>query len=127
MLLSSCGVYKKYDRPTVNTKGLYRDIANDLDTLVSADTTTLGSTPWREVFTDPKLQALIDSALVNNSVGEDDLKTDEYMPGIDINDCAKVSRYLGKWLDKEDFIKEAYTLEVCSKGFLNSSNAEDND
>lgn len=68
-----------------------------------------------------------DSALVNNSIGEDDLKTDEYMPGIDINDCAKVSRYLGKWLDKEDFIKEAYTLEVCSKGFLNSSNAEDND
>ena len=67
MLLSSCGVYKKYDRPTVNTKGLYRDVANDLDTLVSADTTTLGSTPWREVFTDSKLQALIDSALVNNS------------------------------------------------------------
>lgn len=67
MLLSSCGVYNKYDRPTVNTKGLYRDVANDLDTLVSADTTTLGSTPWREVFTDTKLQALIDSALENNS------------------------------------------------------------
>ena len=39
-------------------------------------------------------------------------------PGIGINDCAKVSRYLSKWLDKEDFIKETYTLEVCSKGFL---------
>lgn len=37
---------------------------------------------------------------------------------ISINDCAKVSRRLSKWLDKEDFIKEAYTLEVCSKGFL---------
>ena len=39
-------------------------------------------------------------------------------PEIGINDCAAVSRYLSKWLDKEDFIREAYTLEVCSKGFL---------
>lgn len=37
---------------------------------------------------------------------------------ISINDCVKVSRKLSKWLDKEDFIKEAYTLEVCSRGFL---------
>ena len=39
-------------------------------------------------------------------------------PAVTINDCAKVSRYLSKWLDKEDFIKETYTLEVCSRGFL---------
>ena len=67
LLLSSCGIYKKYERPEVNTKGLYRDTLSDQDTLVSNDTTTLGSTPWREVFTDPKLQTLIDSALSNNS------------------------------------------------------------
>lgn len=67
LLLSSCGIYNKYERPEVNTKGLYRDVVGDRDTLVSADTATLGSTPWRQVFTDPKLQALIDSALVNNS------------------------------------------------------------
>lgn len=67
LLLSSCGIYKKYERPEVNTKGLYRDTLSDRDTLVSNDTTTLGSTPWREVFTDPKLQTLIDSALSNNS------------------------------------------------------------
>ncbi len=42
-------------------------------------------------------------------------------PGVGINDCAKVSRYLSKWLDKEDFIPEAYTLEVCSRGFLNEA------
>ena len=42
--------------------------------------------------------------------------------GVSINDCVKVSRYLSKWLDKEDFIKEVYTLEVCSKGFLNNEN-----
>ncbi|MBQ7741487.1 MAG: efflux transporter outer membrane subunit [Bacteroidaceae bacterium] len=66
-LLQSCGLYNKYKRPDVNTEGLYRDLSNDLDTLVAKDTTTLASTPWREVFTDPKLQVLIDSALVNNS------------------------------------------------------------
>ncbi len=67
MLLQSCGIYNKYKRPDVNTTGLYRDTQNDLDTLAASDTTTLGSLPWREVFTDPKLQALIDTALVNNT------------------------------------------------------------
>ena len=38
--------------------------------------------------------------------------------GVAIEDCVKVSRRLSNWLDKEDFIKEAYTLEVCSPGFL---------
>ncbi len=42
-------------------------------------------------------------------------------PGVSINDCVKVSRYLSKWLDKEDFIKEMYTMEVCSKGFLDDA------
>lgn len=41
--------------------------------------------------------------------------------GITIDDCVKVSRRLSNWLDKEDFIKEAYMLEVCSMGFKESS------
>ena len=45
------------------------------------------------------------------------------VPGVSINDCVKVSRYLSKWLDKEDFIKESYTMEVCSKGFLEQPSA----
>lgn len=39
-------------------------------------------------------------------------------PEISINDCAAVSRRVSKWLDKEDFIEEEYTLEVCSRGYL---------
>ena len=50
-----------------------------------------------------------------------DEEEQEFVPGVSINDCVKVSRYLSKWLDKADFIKEAYTMEVCSKGFLYSS------
>ena len=45
-------------------------------------------------------------------------KQETITPGVSINDCVKVSRYLSKWLDKEDFIKEMYTMEVCSRGFL---------
>ncbi len=59
-------------------------------------------------------------AATETAAGEEE--TDEEAgpeaPGVSINDCVKVSRYLSKWLDKEDFIKEIYTLEVCSKGFL---------
>ena len=36
--------------------------------------------------------------------------------GIDIDDCTAVSNELEKLLDKEDFIKEKYYLEVSSPG-----------
>ena len=36
--------------------------------------------------------------------------------GVDINDCVAVSRILSDKLDEEDFIDEAYTLEVSSPG-----------
>lgn len=64
-LLSSCHIYKSYDRPEVNTSGLYRDPVSATDTLVT-DTTNMGNLPWKEVFRDPKLQALIEQGLANN-------------------------------------------------------------
>ena len=65
-LLSSCHIYKSYDRPEdMTTAGLYRDTASVNDTL-AADTANFGNLPWREVFTDPQLQALIEQALTNN-------------------------------------------------------------
>lgn len=36
--------------------------------------------------------------------------------GVNINDCEAVSRALSDELDREDFIKEAYILEVSSPG-----------
>ena len=36
--------------------------------------------------------------------------------GVDINDCEHVSRALSDALDREDFIEEAYILEVSSPG-----------
>lgn len=36
--------------------------------------------------------------------------------GFTVDDCEMVSRKLGEWLDKEDFIAESYILEVSSPG-----------
>ena len=67
LLLSSCGVYNKYKRPDVNTQGLIRDAFSETDTLAVQDTTSFGNLPWRSVFTDPQLQALIEQGLEKNA------------------------------------------------------------
>ena len=66
LLLSSCGLYNKYERPDVNAEGIVRDPVSLTDTLAVADTTSFGNMPWRSVFTDPQLQALIEQGLENN-------------------------------------------------------------
>ena len=66
-LLSSCHIYKSYDRPEdIITEGLYRDPVAENDTLAS-DTTNFGNLPWKEVFTDSQLQLLIEKGLKQNS------------------------------------------------------------
>ncbi len=67
LLLASCGIYNKYERPEVNAQGLIRDVQSDTDTLAVADTTSFGNLPWRQVFTDPQLQSLIETALAHNT------------------------------------------------------------
>ncbi len=59
--LSGCGIYKPYSRPEIKTDGLY---GADVTT---TDTTSLGNVGWREMFTDPKLQSLIEQGLANNT------------------------------------------------------------
>ena len=67
LLMSSCGVYNKYERPDVETTGLIRDAVSDVDTLAVQDTASFGNLPWRAVFTDPQLQALIEQGLQKNA------------------------------------------------------------
>lgn len=65
-LLSSCHIYKAYERPdSIDTSGLYRDPVSTVDTLIS-DTVNIGNLSWKELFKDPKLQALIEEGLANN-------------------------------------------------------------
>ena len=66
LLLSSCGLYNKYDRPEVNAQGIVRDPVSLTDTLAGQDTASFGNMPWRSVFTDPQLQTLIQQGLDNN-------------------------------------------------------------
>jgi NodT family efflux transporter outer membrane factor (OMF) lipoprotein len=69
LLLSSCGLYNKYERPTVDAEGIIRDPLSPTDTLAVApqDTASFGNLPWRSVFTDPQLQQLIEQGLERNT------------------------------------------------------------
>jgi len=60
--LASCGLKDRYQQPNIDDKyknGIVRDNS-------STDTTSLADVAWRDFFTDPNLQALIDTALKNN-------------------------------------------------------------
>lgn len=61
--LGACSVYKSYERPDMPiVDSLYRQAA-----ATSADTTSIASLSWRELFTDPALQVLIETGLQNNT------------------------------------------------------------
>lgn len=61
-VLSGCGIYNKYKPVSDVPDGLYGS-----DSIAAADTANFGNLSWKEVFTDPMLQTLIDSALANNT------------------------------------------------------------
>ncbi len=65
VMLGGCNIYRPYSRPQMETAGLYRDTVSVTDTL-SGDTVNFGNRPWQEVFTDPKLQSLIEQGLSSN-------------------------------------------------------------
>ena len=65
-LLTGCGLYNKYDRPDVVADGIVRDPVALNGALQQTDTTSFGNLPWRQLFTDPQLQSLIEQGLENN-------------------------------------------------------------
>ena len=60
-LLSSCGIYTKYQPAETTPDNL------DGEEVAVDDTTNFGNVNWRELFTDPQLQALIEQGLQNNT------------------------------------------------------------
>ena len=52
LLLTSCGLYNKYERPEVMTDGIVRDPVAANAALQSTDTASFGNLPWRQLFTD---------------------------------------------------------------------------
>ncbi len=68
--LSGCGIYTKYQSETEVDESLYGDdieqLAYEADAESGASSTSLGSLEWRELFTDARLQSLIEEGLENN-------------------------------------------------------------
>ncbi|MCD8183170.1 MAG: TolC family protein [Bacteroides sp.] len=59
--LSGCGIYTKYKPAATVPDNLYGE------EVVAEDTTSLGNLDWRELFTDPYLQSLIEQGLQANT------------------------------------------------------------
>ena len=59
--LSGCGIYTKYEPGTSVPDNLYGE------EVVAEDTAGLGNMDWRELFTDPYLQSLIEVGLQTNT------------------------------------------------------------
>lgn len=64
LMLSSCGIYNKYKQDNEMPADAF---GNTEDVTVGTDTTSLADMSWREFFTDPMLQNLIERVLENNT------------------------------------------------------------
>lgn len=92
-LLTSCGLFKNYKRPEAFanvTENIYRDTTSMTAVLETADTANFGNTPWREVFTDPKLQALIEKVLVSNDMQKADMNIEKAKAYLTISKLAYI-------------------------------------
>jgi NodT family efflux transporter outer membrane factor (OMF) lipoprotein len=61
LLLPGCNLYKKYESAATVQDNIMGDVVNPQDTI------SIGDLGWRDVFKDPLLQQLIETALVNNT------------------------------------------------------------
>lgn len=101
LILTGCGTYSRYHRADLPTENLYRNLPSD------NDTATIASMSWREMFTDRKLQSLIEAGIEQNTdlkvarlrveAAEAALVTAKlsYLPSLGINGEGGGSRYGG--------------------------------
>ena len=61
LLLSGCNLYKKYESNATVQENIMGEVVNP------QDTTSIGDMGWRDVFKDPLLQRLIETAFANNT------------------------------------------------------------
>ena len=63
-LLTSCGIYNKYEQKTPTPADAF---GQDASIQAATSETTIAQMSWREFFTDPLLQQLIEQVLANNT------------------------------------------------------------
>ena len=68
-LLTGCGIYNKYEKTVKDPVGVFgsNSAFGGAPAEIQGDTTSISQMSWREFFTDPQLQALIEQALANNT------------------------------------------------------------
>ena len=64
LLLTSCGLFKKYEQQTETPANVF---GTTQDVTTAEGSTSIAQMSWREFFTDPQLQQLIEQALANNT------------------------------------------------------------
>ncbi len=117
LLLGSCGLYKNYERTDVRTDGIYGDMQ-------TAGDNSLGDLSWRDLFTDPTLQALIERGLQQNTnMKNAELRIKEadyalqcaklaYVPSFYFNPNGNISRIWDPY-DRRDYTaSKTYALPV---------------
>lgn len=118
LLLSSCGLYKNYERPAdIITDGIYGEMQ-------TAGDNSLGDLRWRDLFTDPTLQALIEKGLSQNSnMKNAELRIKEadyalqcaklaYIPSFYFNPSGTISRPWDPYDRKDYTTSKSYALPV---------------
>ena len=64
IMLTGCGIYNKYEQKVESPANAF---GNSQDMKVASSESTIAQMSWREFFTDPMLQQLIEQALANNT------------------------------------------------------------
>lgn len=130
MSLSGCHIYGTYERPDVSSitgDSLYRQPE------FAEDTSSLASLSWKELFTDPKLQMLIDTGLKNNTdLRIAHLKVQEaeatllssklsFLPSLTLNGDGTISSFAGSSPSKTYSIAGAASWEIDLFGKLRNA------
>ncbi len=125
--LSSCGIYSKYKPETQVPDDLFRET-----TEISNDS-SLVNMHWRELFTDSRLQSLIEEGLINNTdLLTAKLRVEEaeatllssrlaYLPGVSLNPQGTLSSFDGSKTSKSYQLAAAASWEIDIFGKLTNS------
>lgn len=130
--LCGCGIYNKYQRPEVETDGLFGEMTENVDTLSS-----LADLKWQELFTDTVLQNLITRALdVNTDLNVARLKVEEarasltaaklaYLPSVQLDPEGSLSKYDGGETAKTYNLGASASWEVDIWGRLTNAKRQE--
>ena len=118
LLFSSCQLYKNYERPSdITIDGIYGDMQ-------TAGDNSLGDLKWRDIFTDPTLQALIERGLKQNTnMKNAELRIKEadyalqcaklaYVPSFYFNPSGTISRIWDPYDRKDYSTSKSYSLPI---------------